>query len=120
MKELKFQTIVYNVDTESKLVEKYNGPVDLTLSYEPQGLSCKFTTETRLDDNKSTFITEHRGNDNNVHVTGLFEFPITSQTDCVPFGAQKHLINLGDEQLVIEFKTKDGEYPTFVHKQYAI
>lgn len=42
--ELKFQTIVYNVDTESKLVERYNGPVDLTLSYDPQGLSCKFTT----------------------------------------------------------------------------
>lgn len=41
---LKVQTIVYNVDNESKLVERYNGPVDLTLSYDPQGLSCKFTT----------------------------------------------------------------------------
>lgn len=41
---LKFQTIVYNVNDESKLVERYNGPVDLTLAYDPQGLSCKFTT----------------------------------------------------------------------------
>lgn len=66
--------------------------------------------ETRLDDNKSTFITESSGNDHNIHVTGLFEFPITTQTECVPFGAQKYLINLGDEQLIIEFKTKDGKF----------
>lgn len=70
---------------------------------------CLFL-ETRVDDNKSTFITENSDNDHNIHVTGLFEFPITTQTECVPFGAQKHLINLDDEQLVIEFKTKDGEY----------
>uniref|UniRef100_A0A336LVA9 Histone-arginine methyltransferase CARMER n=1 Tax=Culicoides sonorensis TaxID=179676 RepID=A0A336LVA9_CULSO len=108
MEELKFQTIVYNVNDESNLVERYNGPVDLTLSYDPQGLSCKFTTETKLDDNKqSTFITENSENDRNVHVTGLFEFPIPPQTECVPFGALKHLINLGDEQIVVEFKSKE-------------
>ncbi|XP_063703470.1 histone-arginine methyltransferase CARMER-like isoform X2 [Culicoides brevitarsis] len=105
MEDLKFQTIVYNVNPESKLVERYNGPVDLTLSYDPQGLSCKFTTETRVDDNKSTFITENSNND--IHITALFEFPITTRTECVPFGDLKHLINLDDEQLVIEFKAKD-------------
>lgn len=40
----KFQTIVYYIDGQSNIVEKYNGPVDLSISYDPQGISCKFTT----------------------------------------------------------------------------
>lgn len=39
----KFETIVYNVSASGKLVEKYNGVVDLEIAYDPQGISCKIS-----------------------------------------------------------------------------
>lgn len=39
----KFETIVYNISNSGKLVEKYNGVVDLEVAYDPQGISCKIT-----------------------------------------------------------------------------
>lgn len=39
----KFETIVYNISNSGKLVEKYNGVVDLEVAYDPQGISCRIT-----------------------------------------------------------------------------